>query len=386
MRITDVRSLILQCPLEPRLGYSQAWIPARTAHLVEVETDAGIVGIGEAFGGGNVAIANKAIVEHVLRPMLLGQNPADVEVLWHRMYNTLRDHGQKGMPLQAISGVDIALWDILGKEAGKPLYQLLGGRFRERITPYGYGMLFRDVPDLPADFAREAADIVALGFTAVKMKIGISPRDDLRLVKAVREAIGPDVRLMVDANHAYTATEAIPLGRKFEELDVFWFEEPVAPEDYEGYHEVKTALDLAIAGGEAEFSRWGFRELIGRRCVDILQPEVAGMGGITEFRKVVALATTWGIPIVPHVFGSAVLIAADMHLVASLPDQPGSLNPVQPMLEYDTTPNPLRTDLLREPLPVLAELRRSGGTIPVPEGPGLGVDLDPAVVRRYRVG
>lgn len=386
MKIRDVRSLILRAELDQPLGYSQAWIRARTAHIVQVETDEGIVGLGEAFGGGGVAFANAAIVQHVLRPLLIGRDPFEIEVLWHAMYNTTRDHGQKGMPLQAISGVDIALWDIVGKALGQPVYRLLGGAFRERIEPYGYGMLFRDVPDLPAEVEREAASIAAMGFRSVKMKIGRGPAEDLRLAHAVREGIGPDVRFMADANHAYTATQAIPIGRRLEELDCAWFEEPVAPEDLDGYLEVKTALDLPVAGGEAEFTRWGFRDLIARRCVDILQPEVCGLGGITELRKVLAMASAWGIPVVPHVWGSCVALAANVHVLAALPDQPGALSPVQPMLEYDTTPNPFREQLARDPLDVIGQVQRSGGTIARIEEPGLGVDLDPAVVDRYRVG
>lgn len=385
MKITNVRSIVLQAPLERPLGYSQAFFTSRTAHIVEVETDEGLVGIGEAFGAGNVAFANQAIIARVLKPLLVGEDPFATERLWHRMYNATRDHGQKGMALESISGVDIALWDLMGKALGQPLYRLLGGRFRDRVMPYGYGMLFRDVPDLAADFAAEAERIAAQGFRATKMKIGLGPEEDLRLARAVRSAVGPEIRTMADANHAYTATEAVPLGRRLEELGFFWFEEPVAPEDYDGYREVKEALDLAIAGGEAEYTRWGFRELIARRCVDILQPEVCALGGITEFRKVLALATTWGVPVIPHVWGSAVAVATNLHLVACLPEFPGALRPVEPLLEYDTTPNPFREELAREPLDVPGQVARSGGYCAVPERPGHGVELDPAVVRRYRV-
>ncbi len=191
---------------------------------------------------------------------------------------------------------------------------------------------------------------------------------------------------MADANHAYTATEAIPLGKRLEELGAFWFEEPVAPEDYEGYREVKDALTVAVAGGECEYTRWGFRELISRRCVDILQPEVASLGGITEFRKIVAMATAWGVPIVPHVWGSEVLMAADMHLVASLPDLPGSLTPVQPMLEYDTTPNLFREHLAREPLDILRQVKEQDGYVDIPRKPGLGVELNADFVKKYQIG
>jgi D-galactarolactone cycloisomerase len=384
MKITDVKTMILQVPLEQELGFSQAYFGSRTSLIIQVLTDEGISGLGESFGAGNVAYANQAIIERVLKPIVVGHDPFAVEVLWHRMYNGIRDHGQKGMPLQSISGVDVALWDIIGKATGQPLYRLLGGKFREQIVPYAYGMLFRRVPDLEADFAREAEGLVKKGFRALKMKIGMSPADDLRLVNAVREAIGSEVRLMADANHAYTPQVAVPLGRRLEQLGLYWFEEPIAPEDYDGYVEVKNALDIPIAGGECEYTRWGFRELISRRCVDIVQAELLGLGGITEFRKVLALATTWGIPIIPHVWGSSVAVALSLHVVASLPDYPGALTPVQPLLELDTTPNPLRELVAQEPLCVEEQVAKHG-FISVPEKPGLGVDLNLDVVRRFQV-
>lgn len=376
MKITEVRSYVLQYPLEEELGYSQQYYTLRTTHLVEVKTDQGINGWGECFGGGNIAIANKGIVEKVIQPMILGMNPLDREVIWHKVYNLLRDHGQKGMPLQSLSGVDIALWDIAGKTFNAPIYQLLGGAFRDKIPVYGYGMMLQKVPDLEQRFACESATILEAGFKAMKMKIGISPEKDLKLVESVRQSIGPDIKLMVDANHAYTAREAIPLGRELEHLDVAWFEEPVAPEDRQGYRDLCEALDMNIAGGEGEFTRWGFRDLIGGRCVDILQPEVCGLGGITEYQKVLALAHAHFIPVVNHVWGSAVAIATNLHLLAALPDLPGAAHPIQPMLEYDTTPNRFREELLLNSLKIREQVKENGGTVALPQGPGLGIEPD----------
>ncbi len=386
MKITDVRSIILQHDLEEPLGYSQMYFSKRTAHLLQVETDDGLTGIGEVFGAGTLAFANRAIVERVLRPLLIGRNPLDIGVIWHEVYNLLRDHGQKGMPIQALSGVDIALWDILGQATGLPLYQLLGGKARDSVLAYGYGMMFRDVADLPAAFREETARIVEMGFRATKMKIGMGRAMDLRLAEAVRDGAGNDVRLMADANHAYTPGEAIQIGLGLRELGFYWFEEPVMPEDYEGYRQVRAALPgLLIAGGEAEYTRYGMRELITRRCVDILQPEVAATGGVSEFGKILALASAFGTPVVPHVWGSDVLIAVNLHLAHALPDIPGGLFQFEPMLEYDTTPSLFREHLLAESLDFRGQVKRNGGRVSVGDKPGLGIALNWDFVEKYRV-
>ena len=385
MKIKDVKSYVLQYRLEEELGYSQQYYDRRTVHLIEVVTDEGLRGYGEAFGGGNVALANKTIAERVIGPLIAGMDPLDREVIWHRVYNLLRDHGQKGMPLQALSGVDIALWDLAGKIQGQPLYKLLGGAFRDRIPAYGYGMMLQRVPDLAGLFAEESRKIAAGGFKAVKMKIGLGPRQDAKLVEAVRKAVGPEIQLMVDANHCYTAREAIPLGRELERLDVFWFEEPVAPEDHQGYRDLCLALDMNIAGGEAEFARWGFRQLIEGRCVDVLQPETCGLGGISEYLKVLALAHSHFVPVVNHVWGSAVAVAMNLHLLAAMPDLPGGAHPVQPMLEYDTTPNRFREELLKEPLNILRQVKQNGGWVGLPKGPGLGIEIDFDFVKSFQV-
>ncbi len=385
MKITGIKSHVLQYPLEEELGYSQQYYTLRTAHIVEVNTDEGITGWGECFGGGNVALANKAIVEKVIQPMAVGMNPLDREVIWHKVYNLLRDHGQKGMPIQSLSGVDIALWDIAGKALDLPVYGLLGGAFRETIPVYGYGMMLQRVPDLPDRFAAESVSIVEHGFKAVKMKIGLGPKQDIELVEAVRNSIGQEIKLMVDANHAYTAREAIPLGRELEQLGVYWFEEPVPSEDHQGYRDLCQALDMNIAGGEGEFTRWGFRDLIERRCVDVLQPEVCGLGGITEYQKVLAIAHAHFVPVINHVWGSAVAVATNLHLLTALPDLPGGAHPVQPMLEYDTTPNKFREELLSISLGVLDQVKENGGHVSIPQGPGLGIEPDVDFIQHFSV-
>jgi len=386
MKITAVRSHVLGYDLPEELGYSQQFYARRTAHLVEVETDEGVTGWGECFGPGNVALANKGIVERVIAPMVLGADPLDRDVLWHCVYNLTRDHGQKGMPLQALSGVDIALWDIAGKVMNQPLHRLIGGAHRRSVPVYGYGMMLRreSVDDLAARFTDEAARIRAKGFVATKMKLGLGPRDDVRLAEAVRRGVGDDFPFMADANHAYTTADAFYVGRALGDLDAAWFEEPVAPEDRDGYRELRAGLTVNIAGGEAEFGRWGWRSLLEARAVDIAQPEVCALGGISEYLRVLALCHAHFTPVVNHVWGSGIAIATNLQLLAAMPPLPGGLYPAEPMLEFDTTDNRFRDDLLTEPLRVWEQVA-AGGRVEVPMGPGLGVEPDRAFIARYTV-
>ncbi len=381
MKITEVRTLWLRQELGPgeRFAYSQAWVTSRSALLVEIHSDSGLVGLGEAFGAAPAPI--KATIDDIYAPLLLGRDPFAHEVLWQEMYNRLRDHGQKGVPIEALSALDIALWDLKGKALGMPVSRLLGGPFRRDLPAYATGLYRRAVADHPAALAEEAGRYAAQGFGGVKLKVGFGLKEDERAVRAVRGAVGPGVRLMIDANHGYNARTAIQLGRRIAEYDIEWFEEPVPPEDLEGYLEVKQALPMPIAGGEAEFTRFGFRHLLARRALDIAQPDVCVTGGITEALHIAHMAAAWNVQTIPHVWGSGVAVSAALHFAAALPDYPPGLYPAPLWFERDCTPNELRDRLCREPV---AEVR--DGRIAVPESPGLGVTLDPAVVQRYRVG
>ncbi|MCY3877063.1 MAG: mandelate racemase/muconate lactonizing enzyme family protein [Rhodobacteraceae bacterium] len=354
----------------PILGFSQQFYTCRTAHLVEVETDGGVTGWGECFGPGNVAIANKGIVEKVIQPMVLGDDPVDRDVIWHRVYNLLRDHEQKGMPLQALSRVDIALWDIAGKVAGLPLHKLIGGAHRARVTAYGYGMMLKreSLEDHISRFCDEAAMILDMGFRATKMKVGLGPRADVKLCESVAAGVAGQGSFMVDANRCYTTSDAFYVGRELEELGAYWFEEPVAPEDLEGCRELRAGLKVNIAGGKAEFNRWSWRRILENRGLDIAQPEVCALGGISEYLRVLALANAHFIPAINHVWGSAVTVAAKLHLLAAMPALPGGLNPCEPMLEFDTTHYVFRDDLLTEPLNIQDQVKSRDGYADVVSG------------------
>ena len=388
MKISSIKSHVLRYELDNELGYSQQYYKHRTAHLVEVVTDEGITGWGECFGPGNIAFANKYIVEKVIQPLIIGEDPTSKEYIWHKVYNLLRDSGQKGMPIQALSGIDIALWDILAKKSKLPLYQLLGGKTNNKIPVYGYGMMLqkKSLQELCDLFKQEASQIKEKNFKAMKMKIGLGPKEDLILVRAVRDAIGENFKLMVDANHAYNKSDALYVGRGLDEMKIYWFEEPVAPEDYEGYKELREKLNINIAGGEAEFTKYGWNQLIKNKCIDIAQPEVCGLGGITEYLKVSALAQSNFIPIVNHVWGSAISIAVNLHLLSSQPDLPGGLFPSKSMLEFDTTEkNIFITDLPKEKFSILEQVKNNDGYATVLESPGIGISPSKEFLKEFEV-
>ena len=386
MKITKVTSHVLRYDLPEELGYSQQFYSSRTAHLVEIQTDEGITGWGECFGPGNVAIANKGIVEKVIQPMILGDDPMDRDVIWHKVYNLLRDHGQKGMSMQALSGVDIALWDVAGKVAGLPLHKLIGGAHRKQVRAYGYGMMLKQqsVDDHVARFKDEAAAIIEMGFTATKMKVGLGARDDIRLCQAVAEGSG-EADFMVDANHCYATPDAFYVGRALEELGAYWFEEPVAPEDLDGYRELRAGLRVNISGGEAEFNRWGWRQILENRGLDIAQPEVCAVGGVSEYLRVLALCHAHFTPVINHVWGSAIAVATNLQLLAAMPALPGGLKPWEPLLEFDTTDNKFRDDLLTVPLDIQEQLKAQSGYVNIPDAPGIGVTPDPDFIAHYEL-
>lgn len=381
MRIRDVQAFYLSAKLARPFAWSLRWTDLRSAVLVKITTDDGIVGWGEAGSSGSPAIA--MVIASQYRGLLIGRDPFDIEVIWEDLYASTRDAGQKGTVVDAISGVDVALWDIIGKAVGKPIHKLLGGCARDRVTAYATGLYYYD-PDPKAfgERVEEAVNYRAQGYRAMKLKVGgLSLADDLVHVRAIREAIGPNVSLLADANHGYNAFTAIQMGRRLEELDVLWLEEPVLPEDLDGYLRVKSALNLAIAGGECEYTRFGFAPLLARRAVDIVQPDLGRVGGLSEAKKVASMANAVQIACVPHVWGTGIIVAAALHFLATLPVCPPVRNPQpiwhEPVLEFDRTPNPLRGRIAPDPR------LDANGTVAVPTGPGLGIEIDEAAVRHF---
>jgi D-galactarolactone cycloisomerase len=377
MKITSVRTHVLEAALSQPFAYSRAWYDTRTAMVVEIETDSGLTGWGECYGPARMTAA---VVDSVA-PWLVGEDPLRSDHLWQMIYTRLRDHGQKGVVIQGLSGIDIALWDIKGRHFGVPCHQLLGGAVRTEVKAYATGLYRRKGGDPMKYLAEEAAGYVADGFSAVKLKVGFGVEEDAAVTRAVREAIGNKVALMVDANHAFDAVAAIRLGRMIEPYDIGWFEEPVPPEDIAGYRAVKDAIAIPVAGGECEFTRFGFRDILASRAIDIIQPDTCAAGGLSECKKIADMAEAFGVRYNPHVWGTGVAIAASLQLLAVLPSQtPNSLAPLAPMLEFDRTEHPIRQAILTQPI------EHVRGVVRVPDGPGLGVEIDRKALARFKAG
>ncbi len=381
MKITGIRTHVLKSPLAQPFAFSQGWVPTRSATLVEITTDSGPVGWGEAFAQGMEAPEiSAAAIEHALAPLLTGADPLEIEVLWHRMYHRTRDYGRKGSVIAAISAIDIALWDIAGKHYGVPVSRLLGGAFRKTVQPYATGFYRIEGQGEAPRLAEEALQHYDAGFRAMKIKLGFGVDDDIAVMRAIGRAVeGKGVTLMVDSNHAYGRAEALRLGYVLDEYDMRWYEEPVVPEDIDGYVELRSKLRTPIAGGENEHTLYGFGELMRRGAVDIAQPDIGSCGGVSALRHIAVLGQAQGIEINPHVWGSAVAQAASLQVLAALPVTHHSLFAREPILEYDRSSHPFRRELVTEPMSL------EDGVVRIPDGPGLGIELVPEALERYRV-
>jgi len=379
MKITQVRAHVLRSKLEQPFSFSQGWVSSRGATLVEVQTDDGITGWGEALCQGlQPPEIAAAAIEHALKHLVVGEDPLQPEVLWHRMYHYTRDYGQKGAVVGAISGIDIALWDICGKARNTPVAKLLGGAFRTRVEAYATGFYRIKGKGEAARLAQEAEGHVARGFRAMKIKLGFGIDDDLEVMREIKRVAGKQ-EVMIDVNHAYSVADAIRLGRELEDMGwrLRWYEEPVVQEDLDGYAEVRRALATPIAGGENEYTLFGFKQLLEKRGIDIAQPDICIAGGFTGCRHIVALAHAHGVQVNPHVWASAVGQAASLQLIASIPVANHALFPKDILLEFDTSSHPFRNGLTDMPL------RQKEGWVEIPQKPGLGIDVNRKILEKY---
>lgn len=380
MKIKEVLVHPISVPLEAPFYFSQGWVHQRSSVIVELVTDDGLHGWGESLCHGlQPPQIAAAFIENVFKPMLLGQDPFDVEVLWERMYNRTQPYGQGGSAVNAISGVDIALWDLIGRKLERPIHKLLGGAFRSDIQPYATGFYRVEGGSYPKDSVAEAKRHVAAGFSAMKLKIGFGVEQDVALIEAIRDAIGPDLRLMADANAAYTSSEARRLINATESANIYFFEELLAPEDMKGYQELKSYSRASIAAGEQLFGKQGYRPWLETRALDIIQPDLCSAGGFTECKKIAAIAQACHTRLIPHVWGSGIGLAASLQFLAALPALPLSLNPVEPLLEFDQSSHPFRTDLIFD------AIKHQNGRVAIPSAPGIGVEINRDVLDKYRV-
>jgi D-galactarolactone cycloisomerase len=379
VNITQVRAHVLRSPLAQPFAFSQGWVASRGATLVEVQTDAGVTGWGEALCQGLQPPEIAAAAVHAaLKDLVVGKDPLQPEVLWHSMYHHTRDYGMKGAMVGAISGVDIALWDICGKVRKEPVAKLLGGMFRDKVQAYATGFYRITGKDESTRLASECQAHLKNGFKAMKIKLGFGVEDDLVVMRALLD-YRKQAEFMIDTNHAYGVADAIRLGRELEDMGwrLRWYEEPVTQEDLDGYGEVRRALKTPVAGGENEFTSFGFKSLFEKRCVDVAQPDLCAAGGFSGCRHIVALAHAHGVQVNPHVWGSAVGQAASLQLIAAIPAANYSLFGPEPLLEFDTSSHPFRENLTDAPL------RQRQGWVDVPQKPGLGIEVNLNTVKEF---
>ncbi|MEE2710667.1 MAG: mandelate racemase/muconate lactonizing enzyme family protein [Gemmatimonadota bacterium] len=345
----------------PREGWRSVSPGAHEAMVVRIETDEGVFGYGE--GQSPVSPdTTKTIVDDLCTPFLLGKDPFDVEFLWQRLYSAMRERGHPtGFYMDALAACDIAIWDILGKAAGKPVHKILGGRYRDRVRLYaGIGG-----PD-PEKAADRATEFVTDGYDALKLHLPIDRRKVLPVVAAVRERVGPDVDLMVDLHTQYSVSDAINIGRGLEELDAFWLEAPTVPEDIQGQVEIARALDIQIANGEWSRTRYEMREAFERRTCDVTMPDI-GRTGLTEGKRIAILADTYNIPFSPHIGGGGILaIAASIQLSAAIPN----------FIIMEHSPGAYASKCrITHSVPQPAD-----GAFILDDTPGLGVDVDDRIL------
>ncbi len=360
MKITDVKASAIHMPyVKKNLPVSLR--TSRTPVIVRVNTDEGLTGAGEAFGFFNSAPATASVVETMLRPMLLGKDPRQINRLWADMFRGTYYAGRAGVVLAAISGVEMALWDIAGKAANVPVYQLLGGRAHDRVRAYASLMRYPS----PADVAQACTVMAEQGYSAIKLH-----EITVAAVAAGREAVGDSIDVLLDVNCSWNVIQAISMGREFEAYDLYWYEEPVWPgDDYDGLAEVRAMVDIPIACGENEYTARGFNNLITRRAVDVLQPSVFKLGGILQEKEVFTLASAFGLKVVPHCISFGPAMAATLHVCFSEP----SCELVETSVE---TPE---MNILTEPLAT------DKGYWKLADKPGLGIELDEDVLEKYRI-
>ena len=375
MVIESIKTYLLEHALDEPFGFSQWYYAKRNQLLVEITTDSGATGWGECYGP---AAVTQAAIDSFYAPLLIGRDPLQNEAAWQHCWRASLDFARKGIMMGAMSGLDMALFDLKGKLLGVSASELMGGRLRDRVDCYATGMYYKDVPEdeLLDGILREAAGYVESGYRALKIKVGKNLPFDKRLIRELRNQ-HPGVRLMADSNHAFDLPEAVEIGRVLDACNYSWFEEPLSPQHPQLFRQLADKIDTPIATGECEQTRWGFDSLLAAGGVDILQPDLAYCGGPTEALKIRAIASARGINVIPHAWGTMLNLAAALHFLASTYLEPGRLEASTPLLETDRTPNPMRDEMYAVALEIC------DGQVVVPSAPGLGVEPDRHALERF---
>jgi len=370
MKITKVDVLPVGYKLKEQLKWGSMEVSIKGGVLVRIYTDEGVSGLGEAGFSCTFYPIIAPIVKNMLEPLLIGKDPRFVEKIWEEMFQSTHMWGRRGFETYALSGVDIALWDILGKVSNQPIYRLLGG-FKTSVRAYS-------APDLkePERIIKECENAMRKGFAAIKLRVGLGVKKDLEIVQNARKVVGNEIDLIVDANMAYDFRTALKMSREFEQYNILWLEEPILSRSLEEYcsehSRLKEKSNVPIAGGECLFTRYEFIPIFTRRVFDIVQPDCTGVGGITEANKIAGMASAHGVICIPHIAcssGTGVGFAANLHIICS--------SGRSPLIEYDPYESLFRRELLKNPIQV------KKGYVEVPDKPGLGIELNEDALEKY---
>lgn len=386
MKITNVEAFWLQCPIPKEKQHFSDYglLTDFDMTLVVITTDTGLQGFGEAkaaVGSSGVCASIVRCIEKEIKPILIGQDPANITKIWEQIYNGTRDHyalsrgrkfpilGRRGLTISALSGIDTALWDLKGKVLGVPVATLMGGACRDKMEAYASGGWAK------ADaIGEQLLSYTAKGFKGVKMRVGIMDQtvnESIKRVKAARTALGDDIKLMTDAHGTFSVPEAKKFCRGVEDCDLYWFEEPISPDNRHGTAEVRASTTIPIAAGESEYTAFDVRDLIEVRALDVLQPDSAIIGGITEAMRVAHLAHTYQLELAPHCWGSAFSFMAGVNVAFA--------SPAAVVIEFSSGGNPMMYELVNE------KIEAVDGNILAPTAPGLGLSPNWDFVKEYTV-
>lgn len=371
MKITGVRTHVLRAPLKERFGWSLNWTDHRTVTLVEVTTDSGLTGWGEGASAESILTRDPGLV--------IGRSPFEVEQIYHALRVPGEWQRRPSAPLGP--GLDIALWDLMGKALNLPVCCLFGTVYRDRVPVYLTALYRKDWPDLVAGLVAEAESWKAAGFRRMKAKIGYEPSLDVEIVRSLRQALGESIGLAVDSNCAYDVGTAVRLGRQLEEFNLLWWEEPIIAEDTAGYQRLQESLRIPMAAGETGSADWLIPSYIQSRCVDILQPDLEHVG-LTGARVLTYLCWLNHIRLIPHNWGTALRTAATLQWMACCPPLTPAIQARDVLFEFDQTENLLRDAVLETPI----RFDPNDQSIPVPQGPGLGVTVNRDTIDKFRIG